>query len=111
MRRRTFLKRAGMATMASPLAWSSAPGIARAAQAKRIAFGGIQIECSTYSRILSRMEDFEVLRGQALADDHFFSLLKSYPYAFQPTLLAAAVPGGPVDRKTYDELKSEFLHR
>lgn len=57
------------------------------------------------------MEDFTVQRGQALADARFFSLLKTYPYPFLPTLVAAAVPGGPVERKTYEELKSEFLHR
>ena len=76
-----------------------------------MAFGGIQIECSTYSNIRARMEDFRVERGQALADAPFFKHLKTYPYPFQPTLLAAAVPGGPVERKTYDELKAEFLHR
>jgi microcystin degradation protein MlrC len=57
------------------------------------------------------MEDFTVERGQALADDPFFSLLKTYPYPFLPTLVADAVPGGPVERKTYEELKAEFLHR
>jgi len=90
---------------------SGVPGICRAREDKRVAFGGIQIECSTYSRIRARMEDFTVERGQALADDPFFSLLKTYPYPFLPTLVADAVPGGPVERKTYEELKAEFLHR
>jgi microcystin degradation protein MlrC len=97
--------------MASPWAFSAASGFARPAASKRIAFGGIQIECSTYGHILSRMEDFRVRRGQNLADEPFFSILKSYPYTFQPTLLATAVPGGPVERKTYDDLKTEFLQR
>ncbi|HYK87206.1 MAG TPA: M81 family metallopeptidase [Acidobacteriota bacterium] len=83
--------------------WSAPP--------KKIAFGGIQIECSTYSRIRARMEDFSIERNQALADDPFFSQLKTYPYPFHPTLLASAVPGGPVERKTYDGLKGEFLGR
>src|SRR5262249_3307944 len=46
-----------------------------------------------------------------LADEPFFSLLKAYPYSFHPTLLATAVPGGPVERETYHELKAEFLRR
>lgn len=50
-------------------------------------------------------------RGQELGDDPFFRLLKTYPHPFQPTLFAAAVPGGPVERKTYDALKAEFLQR
>ena len=111
MRRRTFLKNATIAVLTSPLTRSGVPGICRAAEGKRVAFGGIQIECSTYSRIRARMEDFTVERGQALADDPFFSLLKTYPYPFLPTLVADAVPGGPVERKTYEELKAEFLHR
>jgi microcystin degradation protein MlrC len=111
VRRRTFLKNATIAVLTSPLTRSGVPGICRAREDKRVAFGGIQIECSTYSRIRARMEDFTVERGQALADDPFFSLLKTYPYPFLPTLVADAVPGGPVERKTYEELKAEFLHR
>ncbi len=57
------------------------------------------------------MEDFTVRRGTALADFRFFSLLKSYPHPFLPTLLATAVPGAPVEKATYEELKSEFLER
>jgi microcystin degradation protein MlrC len=111
VRRRTFLKNATIAVLTSPLTRSGVPGICRAREDKRVAFGGIQIECSTYSRIRARMEDFTLERGQALADDPFFSLLKTYPYPFLPTLVADAVPGGPVERKTYEELKAEFLHR
>jgi microcystin degradation protein MlrC len=37
--------------------------------------------------------------------------LNKYPYPFRPTLLATAVPGGPVERETYRELKEEFLRR
>ena len=106
MKRRTFLKNATLAALASPLA-----GCARAAKPKRVAFGGIQIECSTYTPILTRMEDFQVRRGQQLGDMPFFSHLKTYPYPFQPTLLAQAVPGGAVEIHTYEKLKAEFLQR
>ena len=90
MKRRTFLKDTALAALTSQLVRPGYSGAYRAAETKRIAFGGIQIECSTYSRIRARMEDFTVLRGQALTDDPFFSMLKSYPYPFQPTLLATA---------------------
>jgi microcystin degradation protein MlrC len=105
MNRRDFLKGASLAVLGS----SAVTGLA--AERKRIAFGGIQIECSTYGGILSRMEDFTVRRGQELADSRVFTQLKSYPHPFMPTLLATAVPGGPVERVTYDALKSEFLRR
>ncbi len=111
MRRRAFLKNATLGALTSQLRGWSHAGAYRAAEPKRIAFGGIQIECSTYSRIRARMEDFTVLRGRALTDDPFFSLLKAYPYLFQPTLLATAVPGGPLAADTYKALKAEFLGR
>lgn len=111
MRRRTLLKGAALTAVTSQLRWPRTAGLGQAAPVKRIAFGGIQIECSTYSRIRARMEDFTVTRGRELADDPFFSLLKAYPYPFQPTLLATAVPGGPVERHTYEQLKAEFLDR
>jgi len=104
MKRRDFLKQASIAALGASVARAGAAN-------KRIAFGGIQIECSTYGNILSRMEDFTVRRGQELADYRLFGVTKSYPHPFTPVFLASAVPGGPVERKTYDALKSEFLGR
>jgi microcystin degradation protein MlrC len=45
------------------------------------------------------------------ADDPFFAPLKTYPWPFRPTLVAQAVPGDPVERRAYRELKAEFLQR
>jgi microcystin degradation protein MlrC len=103
--RRTFIKEASLAVLAA----SAARAVA--AESKRIAFGGMQIECSTYGDVLTRMEDFTVVRGQELADSRRYGFLKSYPHAFMPTLVASAVPGGQVERKTYNALKGEFLDR
>ncbi len=77
----------------------------------RFAFGGIHIECSTYSRILTRLDDFTVLRGDALAAAPAFAFLKQYGHSFTPTVYARAIPGGPVERATYEALKQEFLQR
>jgi microcystin degradation protein MlrC len=74
------------------------------------AFGGIHIECSTYSRIRTRLEDFRVFRGDELAGAPGFEFLRSQPHRFSPTLYARAVPGGPVERSTYDILKTQFLY-
>ena len=104
MKRRDFLKQASLAAFGSSV-------VRLKAAEKRVAFGGIQIECSTYGNILSRMEDFTVRRGRELADYRLFSAIKDYPYPFTPVFLASAVPGGPVERRTYDALKSEFLAR
>jgi microcystin degradation protein MlrC len=77
----------------------------------RLAFGGVHIECSTYSRILTRMEDFTVLRSEALAAAPAFAFLRGYAHSFLPTVYARAIPGGPVERATYEALKQEFLER
>ena len=77
----------------------------------RIAYGGIAIECSTYSRLLTRMDEFTILRGAELTASARFQFLKRYPVSFMPTLVATAVPGGPIERKTYDAIKAEFLKR
>lgn len=98
LNRRGFLALASSATLAAP-------------SEKRIAFGGISIECSTYSRIRAREEDFTIVRGRELAGDSRFAFLRKYPYPFLPTLVATAVPGGPIDAATYSAIKSEFLQR
>jgi microcystin degradation protein MlrC len=75
----------------------------------RFAFGGIHIECSTYSRILTSLEDFTVLRGSGLTAAPAFAFLSNFPQSFFPTVYARAIPGGPVERATYEALKQEFL--
>jgi len=104
MKRRDFLRQATLAAVGASVARVGAAD-------KRIAFGGIQIECSTYGNILSRMEDFTVRRGPELAGYRLFAVTKNYPHPFMPVFLASAVPGGRVERQTYDALKSEFLGR
>ena len=76
----------------------------------RFAFGGIHIECSTYSRIRTLTEDFTVLSGERLSSASQFAFLGSYPHPFLPTFYASAVPGGSVGRATYDAFKAEFIH-
>ncbi len=112
MQRRTFLQAGLQAGSAAALS-ALAPRVLHAAAPPRLAFGGIGIECSTYSRIRTRMEDFTVLRGDQSSANPRFAFLKQHsPNAsFLPTLVATAVPGGPVARDTYDALKREFLDR
>jgi len=106
MQRRLFLKTASattLATLATRNVW--------AAPTPRIAFGGIGIESSTYSRIRARVEDFTILRGNQAIENQRFQFLKRYSAPFLPTLVATAVPGGPVASETYAKIKAEFLER
>ncbi|OAP40057.1 microcystin degradation protein MlrC [Sinorhizobium glycinis] len=75
----------------------------------RIAVGGIHTECSTYSPVLMSVEDFRVLRGEALLEADYFSFLDAEEVGHVPLLHARAVPGGPVSRPAYETFKAEFL--
>ena len=111
MQRRTFLKTAAAATLTTSLSRYGTAVSALQEKPLRIAYGGIGNECSTYSRIRTRLEDFDVLTGDALTNSARFAFLKNYPVRFMPTVVAAATPGGPVDRATYDAIKTDFLKR
>lgn len=110
MKRRDFLKTSTVAVLTGPLARISA-SVTKDAKNFRIAFGGIGTECSTYSRIRTRLKDFDILTGDALVNSDRFAFLKDYPLAFMPTLVADAVDGGPVDRGAYETIKADFLRR
>ena len=86
------MKRRAAAAALTPAA---AGQVSQSTQVRRIAFGGIQIECSTYGHNRTRLIDFRVRRGQTLADDPFFVPLKTYSRPFQPTVIAQAVPDRP----------------
>lgn len=114
MLRRSFLKSASLtalaaalpgATLAKPAGW---PLFERT---PRVAFGGIRIECSTYSRILTCLDEFDILRGEEASNNDQFASLRRLDFPFMPILTANAVPGGPVERQAYETIKSEFLER
>ena len=109
MQRRSFLKNASAATLAGSLSRYGFAKTFAGGNQPRIAFGGIGIECSTYSRIRARMADFEILTSNALTNSQRFAFLKKYPVPFMPTVVAQAVPGGPVEKATYDTIKADFL--
>lgn len=84
-------------------------------QMYRIGIGGIAIESSTFSPLISTEADFTIQRGDEITD--------SYPYfesgtfedrddiEWLPTFKARAIPGGPVEAATYTAFKAELLER
>ena len=77
----------------------------------RIAFGGFHTECSTWSPVLVRAEDFRQLRGEALLAHPEFAVLGGFAAEWVPTVHWRSVPGGPVAREAYEGFKAEFLTR
>ncbi|MCJ8141271.1 M81 family metallopeptidase [Falsirhodobacter halotolerans] len=77
----------------------------------RIAVGGLHTECSTYSPVLMREEDFRILRGEGLVAHDYFAFLADHDVTIAPLLHARAIAGGPVAGPTYAAFKAEFLER
>ncbi|MDP6776940.1 MAG: M81 family metallopeptidase [Candidatus Latescibacteria bacterium] len=74
----------------------------------RIAVCGIAVECCSFSPLPTRLEDFAILRGEALLSD--YSLGDEYEdIDFVPVLRARAIAGGPVLPDAYDQIKTECL--
>ena len=75
---------------------------------KNIAIGGISTECSSYSPLFQNQEDFRTVRGQELLDlvDFPFS---EYSINVSPLFFNRSVPGGPIDREYFDEIKNLFI--
>jgi microcystin degradation protein MlrC len=111
MERRFFMKTTSVAALAAAATSAAAQIIPPYKKQPRIAIGGIASECSTYSRIRSRMENFRILRGQEILDNEGFTFLKRYDVPFLPTIVANAGSGGPIARDAYDALKAEYVQR
>ena len=81
----------------------------------RIAIGGMATESCTFSPDVTRLEDFRVLREEALLAAGRYPFLPPFEAQFEaeflPTLQASALPGAPVAAQAYKQLKEEFLTR
>jgi microcystin degradation protein MlrC len=77
----------------------------------RIAVGGLHVECCTFNPIEIREEDFVIWRGDEILAQPYFSMLNAYEATYLPTFYARAVPGGPIERVTYEKFKADFLAR
>ena len=81
----------------------------------RIGIGGIAIESSTFSPLPSTLDDFTILRGADMITRYPFMPAWNFrdraDIGWLPCLQARAIPGGPVVRQAYDEMKRELLDR
>lgn len=73
-----------------------------------IAIGGLAHESCTFSPLPTRLEGFDILRGEALRAEYPF--LDEWPQiTFVPLIRARALPGGMIDPAAYESLEAEFL--
>ena len=75
----------------------------------RVGIGGIHIECSTFTRHVTRDEDFTIRRGDELLARYSFADPGTAQWV--PLMHARAVPGGPVHPDTYHRLRAELVGR
>ncbi len=75
---------------------------------QRIAIGGIHIESSTFTPYISGIDDFRILRGQALLDAYPF-LDENCEVEYIPLISARALPGGVVSRAFYEQWRNQFF--
>ncbi|MEU8915483.1 M81 family metallopeptidase [Streptomyces nigrescens] len=80
----------------------------------RIGIGGMAIESSQFCPHRSGYEDFRITREHALLDRYTWARPDgelSGLVEWVPLVHAVAVPGGPVERATYDRIKDELTRR
>ena len=80
-----------------------------AANALRIAVGGIGHETNTFSTLATKLSDFRTVRGQSLLET--VGVRVPSDVEVLPTLWAWAMPGGLVERDAYLRLKGELIER
>ena len=78
----------------------------------RIAIGGIAHESCTFSRLLTTLDDFRVVRQGDAQFEQLYPFLSGFPEAdFIGTLTAKAIPGGPIEASAYARFMDEMLGR
>tara|TARA_B100000427_G_scaffold117782_1_gene98035 strand:- start:1004 stop:2392 length:1389 start_codon:yes stop_codon:yes gene_type:complete len=75
----------------------------------KIAIGGISTECCTYSPLTQNKNDFEFIENKNLLK------LINYPFAKNniraiPLFFAKSLPGGPIDHKSYINIKNKLIN-
>ena len=75
---------------------------------KKIAIGGISTECSSYSPLHQNKDDFTCIRGQELLDLVGFPFLE-HGINPLPLFFNKSVPGGPIEKQYFDQIKDQFI--
>ncbi|MBI1299631.1 microcystin degradation protein MlrC [bacterium] len=81
----------------------------------RIGIGGIAIESSTFSPLPSRLDDFIILTGEEMSERYPFMPDWNFhgreDITWLPCQHARSIPGGPVERESYEVMKGNLLKR
>ena len=75
----------------------------------RIAVCGIGHETNTFSTLRTKLEDFNVRRGEDVVKGEFWDGVRAEGVELLPGILAGATPHGLVELSAYESLKTELL--
>ena len=74
-----------------------------------IAIGGISTECSSYSPLEQKKEDFKRIKGKKLIKYLQFNFKKKNKIKIHPIFFDYSVPGGSINYNYFIEFKDEFI--
>ena len=77
---------------------------------KKIAIGGISTECSTYSSLNQKEDDFQSIENDSLLGLVNFPF-NEYNIIAKPIFFKKSVPGGPIEENFYIKVRNQFLNR
>ena len=75
-----------------------------------IAIGGISTECSSYSPLEQKKEDFIRIKGKKLIQYLQFNFKKENKIKVYPIFFEYSVPGGPINYNYFIEFTDEFIN-
>ena len=76
-----------------------------------IAIGGISTECTSYSPLEQKREDFKRIKGKKLIQYVEFNFKKYKELKIHPIFFEFSIPGGPINYKYFLAFKNEFISR
>ena len=76
-----------------------------------IAIGGISTECSSYSPLEQKRDDFKRIVGIKLIQHIEFNFKKYNKIKIYPIIFEYSLPGGPINYNYFLEFKNEFINR
>ena len=74
-----------------------------------IAIGGISTECSSYSPLEQKREDFRRIKGKKLIQYTKFNFNKYTKLKVHPIFFDYSIPGGPINYKYFISVIDEFI--
>ena len=78
---------------------------------RKIAFGGIYQESSTFTAMITQLDDFHIVKGSEVIAGDLAQICEKTDISPVPVFQATALPGGPVALEAYETLCNDFTQQ